>query len=158
MPANKSDFFSLGFSSWLDGDDWFQRVERQTGIERERKVPTLIPERPCCLSSTFSGFISQWIILFLYRVSRHWSREWANLRTSCRENPWNLFFLISSYRLIDKSSNVMHVCDLKQKGVSFQKSGSTSHAQECSTAYLETSYFKMAKKIAPILHIKTLQC
>ena len=117
-----------------------------------------MPERPCCLSSTFSGFISQWIILFLYSVSRHWSREWANLRTSCSENPWNLFFLINSYRLIDKSSNVMHVCDLKQKGVSFQKSGSPSHAQECSTAYLETSYFKMAKKIAPILHIKTLQC
>ena len=88
------------------------------GCDRERKRRlTLIPDRPCCFSNTFSGFISQWIILFLYRVSRHWSKECANLRTSCREKPWNLFFLISSYRLIDKSSKVMQVWDLKQKGL-----------------------------------------
>ena len=120
-----------------------------TDRHRERKlIPTLIPERPCCLSSTFSGFISQWIILFLYSVSRHWSRECANLRTSCSENPWNLFFLINSYRLIDKSSNVMHVCDLKQKGVSFQKSGSTSHAQECSSLHISKLHIsKWQKKL-----------
>ena len=27
-------------------------------------LPTLIPLLPCCLSSTFSGFMSQWMILF----------------------------------------------------------------------------------------------
>ena len=79
--------------------------------------PTLIPDLPCCLRRTFSGFISQWIILFLYSVSKHCSKLWANFLTSCSENPWNLFFFINSYRLIDKSSKVMQVWLLKKKFV-----------------------------------------
>ena len=74
---------------------------------------TLIPDLPCCLRRTFSGFISQWMILLRQRVSKHWRSECANFRTSCSENPWNLFFFISSYKLIDKSSKVMQVCDLQ---------------------------------------------
>ena len=77
------------------------------------KFPTLIPDLPCCFRRTFSGFISQWMILLRYSVSKHWRRECANFRTSCRENPWNLFFFISSYKLIDKSSKVMQVWDLQ---------------------------------------------
>ena len=82
---------------------------------KEVALLTLIPERPCCFSRTFSGFISQWIILFLYRVSRHCRRLCANFLTSCSENPWNLFFLINSYKFIDKSSNVIQVWLLKRE-------------------------------------------
>ncbi len=77
----------------------------------------MIPLLPCCLSSTFSGFMSQWMILFLYRRSRHCSSECANFLTSCSEKPWNLFFLISSYRLMESSSNVRLEKKMREKQI-----------------------------------------
>ena len=46
-----------------------------------------MPERPCCLSRTFSGFKSQWMRRLRCNSSRQNRIECANLRTNCNENP-----------------------------------------------------------------------
>lgn len=46
-----------------------------------------MPDLPCCFKRIFSGFKSQWMILFRDSTSKHWSIECANLRTSWRLNP-----------------------------------------------------------------------
>lgn len=74
-----------------------------------RRVLTLMPLRPCCFSRMFSGLRSQWMMRCRLRASRHCRMEWANFLTRGKLKPWNLLRLISSYRFILNSSNVMQM-------------------------------------------------
>ena len=74
---------------------------------------TLMPDLPGCFKRMFSGFRSPWIILLLCNKFTAIRMECAKFLTSLTVNPRNLFFFISSYKLIDKSSKVMQVWDLQ---------------------------------------------
>ena len=74
------------------------------------KSITLMADLFCCFSSTFSGFMSQWIMFSFLSSRRLYTNYIANRLTSPRLIPLKLFIFINSNKLMFNNSNDKHKC------------------------------------------------